>query len=58
LASQAEAVVREMADGNIPVADAAAILSSLSAVARIHETSDFEKRLKALEMRGFKKEGR
>lgn len=58
LASQAEAVVREMADGNMPVADAAAILSSLSAVARIHETSEFERRLKALEERGFKREGR
>lgn len=57
LASQAEAVMREAADGNMPVADAAAILSSLSAVARIHETSEFERRLKALEERGFKREG-
>jgi hypothetical protein len=58
LAAQAEAVMRECADGRIPVAEASAILSSLSAVARIHETSEFERRLKALESRGFKKEGR
>lgn len=58
LASQAEAVVREMAAGVLPVHDAAAILSSLSAVARIKETSDFEQRLKALEKRGFTREGK
>lgn len=57
LASQAEAVVREMAAGALPVQDAASILASLSSVARIRETSDFEARLKALEMRSFKRGG-
>lgn len=57
LASQAEAVVREMAAGALPVQDAAAIVASLSSVARIKQVSDFEARLKALELRGFKREG-
>lgn len=55
LGSQAEAVVREMADGRMPVQDAAAILGSLSAVARIREASDLEQRIKALELRTFKR---
>lgn len=58
LASQAEAVVREMAAGGIPIADAAAILGSLSAVARIKQVSDFETRLERLEKRSLaKREG-
>lgn len=51
LAGQAEAVVREMADGRLPVEQASQILGSLGAVARIKEVSDFEKRLEALEKR-------
>lgn len=58
LASQAEAVLREMAAGALPVQEAAAIVASLSSVARIKQVSDFEARLKALELRGFKREGR
>ncbi len=49
LAQQAEAVVREMADGRLPVEQGSQILGSLSAVARIKEVSEFEKRLEALE---------
>lgn len=58
LASQAEAVMREAAAGALPVQEAAAIVASLSSVARIKQVSDFEARLKALELRGFKREGR
>lgn len=49
LAQQAEAVVREMADGRLPVEQGSQILGSLSSVARIKEVSEFEKRLAALE---------
>ncbi|GGA69114.1 hypothetical protein GCM10011521_04160 [Arenimonas soli] len=53
LADQAETVVREMAAGMIPVADAGQMLAALASVARIKETVDFEKRLDALERRAM-----
>lgn len=51
LADQAEAVVREMAAGMIPVADAGQMLGALASVAKIKEVTEFEQRLKALEQR-------
>ncbi|WP_146908832.1 DUF5681 domain-containing protein [Arenimonas daejeonensis] len=57
LAEQAEAVVRELAAGNLPAADASHILGSLSAVAKIKEVTEFERRLEALEKRHLFKRG-